>query len=94
MRKSYDFSDAKPNPYAKQLEKQLRQQLTIRVDADTLAYFKGLAVEFAIPHQTLMRMYLRECASAGLRPTWQIMKSTAKKMGSTAARKSSKRQTR
>ena len=39
MRKKYDFSKGKRNPYAKALKK----QITIRLDEDTLAYFKGLA---------------------------------------------------
>lgn len=39
MKKSYDFSEARPNPYAKRLKK----QVTIRLDADTIAYFKSLA---------------------------------------------------
>lgn len=88
MRKNYDFSDAKPNPYSRQLKK----QLTIRMDADTLKYFQNLALEFAVPYQTLMNMYLRECASLGLRPAWLLAKSPTKKKASTAPRKSSKRQ--
>jgi len=39
MRMRYDFSNAKPNPYAKRL----KRQITIRLDVDTLAYFKKLA---------------------------------------------------
>ncbi len=37
MRKTYDFSDAKPNPYAKRL----KRQVTIRLDPGVLAYFQG-----------------------------------------------------
>ena len=39
MKKQYDFSKAKRNPYAKRLKK----QITIRLDKGTLEYFKGLA---------------------------------------------------
>ena len=36
MRDEYDFSAAKRNPYAKRL----KQQVTIRLDADSVDYFK------------------------------------------------------
>jgi uncharacterized protein (DUF4415 family) len=67
MKKSYDFSKAKRNPYAKRL----KRQLTIRLDADTISYFQGLSREFAVPYQTLMNMYLRECAAPRRRPQWE-----------------------
>lgn len=59
MRKHYDFSHAKRNPYAKRL----KRQVTIRLEEETLAYFKELASETAIPYQTLINMYLRDCAA-------------------------------
>jgi len=43
MRKEYDFSRSEKNPYARRLKK----QVTIRLDGDTLAYFKGLPMK---PH--------------------------------------------
>jgi predicted DNA binding CopG/RHH family protein len=58
MRKEYDFSKAKRNPYAKRL----KQQITIRLDKPTIKYFKGLADELGIPYQTLINLYLRDCA--------------------------------
>ena len=60
MKKHDDFSQAKRNPYAKRL----KQQLTIRLDTETIAYFRTLAKETAIPYQTLMNLYLRDCAQA------------------------------
>ncbi len=60
MRKHYDFSEGKPNPYAKQL----KRQVTIRLDEPTLVYFKSLAEETSIPYQTLINLYLRECAAS------------------------------
>ena len=63
MRKQYDFSKAKRNPYARRL----KQQVTIRLDRDTIRYFKGLSDETGIPYQTLMNFYLRECATSGKR---------------------------
>jgi uncharacterized protein (DUF4415 family) len=66
MKKSYDFSKAVRNPYAKRLKK----QLTIRLDTDTLEYFQGLSRELSLPYQTLMNMYLRDCAATRRRPRW------------------------
>ncbi|MEO5896012.1 MAG: BrnA antitoxin family protein [Vicinamibacterales bacterium] len=60
MRKHYDFSKAKRNPYARRL----KQQVTIRLEHDTLAYFKALSKEVGIPYQTLINLYLRDCASS------------------------------
>lgn len=58
MRKEYDFSKAKENPYTKLL----KQQITIRLDKETIGYFKKLAIEYGVPYQSLINMYLRECA--------------------------------
>lgn len=60
MREHYDFSKAKPNPYARRL----KRQVTIRLDQATIAYFKNLSEETGIPYQTLINLYLRECAFA------------------------------
>jgi uncharacterized protein (DUF4415 family) len=59
MKKEYDFSKAKRNPYAKRLKK----QITIRLDRPTIDYFKGLAEEIDVPYQTLINLYLRDCAA-------------------------------
>lgn len=61
MRKEYDFSKARPNPYAKRL----KQSVTIRLDAAALKYFRDLAGESGIPYQTLINLYLRDCAASG-----------------------------
>jgi predicted DNA binding CopG/RHH family protein len=61
MRKQYDFSKARRNPYAARL----KQSVTIRLDATAVAYFKGLAAESGIPYQTLINLYLRDCALQG-----------------------------
>ena len=65
MRKSYDFSKGKKNPYARRLKK----QITIRLDEDTLTYFKKLAADTEIPYQTLINLYLGECARSKKRPS-------------------------
>lgn len=59
MKKSYDFSKSTKNPY---LNKPKRQ-LTIRLDEDTISYFRSLSEECGIPYQSLINLYLRECAS-------------------------------
>ena len=59
MRKEYDFSKARRNPYARRLKK----RVTIRLDETTIAYFKQLAEETGIPYQTLINLYLRDCAA-------------------------------
>jgi len=64
MRDEYDFSDGKPNPYAKRLKK----QVTIRLDQSVLEYFKGMAAEVEIPYQTLINLYLKDCATTGRVP--------------------------
>ena len=64
IKKEYDFSNAKPNPYAKRL----KRQVTIRLDQDTIAYFKMLARETGVAYQTLINMYLRDCATSKRRP--------------------------
>jgi predicted DNA binding CopG/RHH family protein len=59
MRKSYDFSDSKKNPYAKKLKK----SITIKIDINALEYFKKLAAKTEVPYQTLINMYLKDCAN-------------------------------
>lgn len=59
MRKDYDFSKARKNPYAAQLKK----QITIRLDEGSIDYFKTVSEEVGIPYQSLINMYLRECAA-------------------------------
>lgn len=64
LRKEYDFSKARRNPYAKRL----KQSVTMRLDTATVEYFKGLAGELDVPYQTLINLYLRDCAITGRRP--------------------------
>jgi predicted DNA binding CopG/RHH family protein len=72
MRKEYDFSQARPNPFAKRL----KRSVTIRIDEGTIAYFKGLAAESGIPYQTLINSYLRDCASTRRRPAMRWVGAT------------------
>ncbi|HAH06125.1 MAG TPA: antitoxin [Elusimicrobia bacterium] len=61
MRASYDFSKMKgeKNPYISRLKK----PITIRLDQSTVAYFKDLATELGMPYQSLINLYLRDCAA-------------------------------
>ncbi|MCH7881178.1 MAG: BrnA antitoxin family protein [Proteobacteria bacterium] len=71
MREHYDFSKmkGKKNPYIKYL----KQPITLRLDRDSVDYFKSLAEESGIPYQTLINLYLRDCAMSErkLNMTWQ-----------------------
>jgi len=67
MREHYDFSKmkARRNPYARLL----KQSVTIRLDRDTVAYFKELAVRTGLPYQHLINLYLRDCAMRKKEPS-------------------------
>jgi len=58
MKDEYDFSESRRNFYSKQLKK----QITIRIDEDTIEYFKEMAEDKGIPYQSLINLYLRDCA--------------------------------
>lgn len=57
MRNEYDFSNAKKNPYAKVLKK----QITINLDSNIVDYFKEQSTNSGIPYQTLINLYLQDC---------------------------------
>ena len=57
MRDHYDFSQGKPNPYAKKL----KQQITINLSISVIEYFKEMSERTGIPYQTLINCYLLEC---------------------------------
>lgn len=58
MKEEYDFSKAKKNPYTNRLKK----QVTINIDRDTIQYFKEQSEDSGIPYQTLINLYLTDCA--------------------------------
>ena len=60
MRDEYDFSKARKNPYATQLKK----SITIRLDEESVDYFKAISEKIGIPYQTLINLYLRDCATS------------------------------
>lgn len=67
MKKEYDFSNAKPNPYASQLKK----TITIRIDEECISYFKALAEETGLPYQSLINLFLKDCAINKRKPDIQ-----------------------
>ena len=71
MREEYNIDELNPrkNPYAKQLKK----TITINIDNQTIDYFKEMAKDSGIPYQTLMNLYLRDCAQnqRQLQISWQ-----------------------
>ena len=60
MRDNYDFSKSIENPYAKSIKK----QITIRLDEDTVEYFKNMSEKKGLPYQRLINLYLRDCVQS------------------------------
>ncbi len=60
MKKEYDLKNMKSrkNPYINRL----KEQITIRIDKDTIEYFKELSKKNGLPYQSLINLYLRDCA--------------------------------
>jgi len=61
MKTEYDLSTMKSrkNPYATKLKK----PVTIRIGEDVIGYFKQMADEAGMPYQSLINLYLRDCAA-------------------------------
>ena len=64
MRAEYDFSKSFRNPYSSRLKK----SITIRLETGTIEYFKELAKESGIPYQTLINLFLTQCAKEHRKP--------------------------
>ena len=69
MREEYDFSNSVKNPYAKRVKK----QISIRIETNTINYFKELAKETGVSYQNLINSYLTDCAHRNIKPEvkWQ-----------------------
>lgn len=67
MRSEYDFSQSRKNPYVKRL----KRQITIRLDAASVDYFKQMAADLGMPYQNLINLFLRDCATRKRRPEIQ-----------------------
>lgn len=61
MREEYNINELNPrkNPYTNRLKK----QVTINIDNDTIDYFKSESEKTGLPYQTLINLYLTDCAS-------------------------------
>ncbi|MDY0166398.1 MAG: BrnA antitoxin family protein [Thermoguttaceae bacterium] len=70
MKSEYDLSKMKSrrNPYARQL----RKQVTLRLRPDVIDYFKAMAEDAGMPYQSLINLYLQDCAKSRrkLDPQW------------------------
>ena len=71
MRDEYNISELNPrkNPYTNRLKK----QVTINIDNDTVNYFKKQSEKSGLPYQTLINLYLSDCATKKrtLNLSWQ-----------------------
>jgi uncharacterized protein (DUF4415 family) len=56
MRKEYGFSIARKNRYASQV----KMQVAIRLDEESIDCFEALSAEVGIPFQSLANSYLRD----------------------------------
>lgn len=72
MKKEYDFPQSIKNPYIRSLKK----QITIRIENETIEYFKRLAAETDIPYQKLINMFLKDCAINEKKPSisWNALR--------------------
>ena len=57
MRKEYDFTNGRKNPYIKKLKK----QITINLDIRVIDYFKEQSEKVGIPYQSLINLFLLQC---------------------------------
>lgn len=60
MREEYDIEALNPrkNPYSGRM----KRQITINIDDDTVVFFKRLSATTGLPYQTLINLYLSDCA--------------------------------
>ena len=73
MKEEYDFSNSIKNPYVKKLKK----QVTIRLEEEVISYFKELAEETGIPYQSLINLYLQDCAKTKRKPSLEWLSTTS-----------------
>ena len=60
MHKEYDFSKGRKNPYTSML----KRPITIRLDEESVSYFKTISEDVGIPYQSLINLYLRDCVAS------------------------------
>jgi uncharacterized protein (DUF4415 family) len=68
MKNEYDFSEGGPNPYARKMT----TQITIRIENDTIRYFKELAAKTGFRYQNLINLCLADYVGKNKEPmiTW------------------------
>ena len=87
MRSEYDFSQSRKNPCVKRL----KRQITIRLDAAAVDYFKEMAADLGMPYQNLINLFLRDCATRKRHPMIQWPEDNLKQSASTKELTSSSR---
>ena len=58
MEAEYDFTESRSNPYVPRA----RKQVTMNIDVSTIEYFKEESARTGVPYQTIMNMFLGQCA--------------------------------
>lgn len=60
MRDEYNIEELNPrkNPYVRKN----KQQITINIDSEAIDFFRNMATKSGIPYQTLINLYLKDCA--------------------------------
>ena len=60
MKDEYDISKLNPrrNPYTNRL----KRQVTINISEEAIDYFKQMSEQCGLPYQTLINLYLVDCA--------------------------------
>lgn len=60
MKDEYNIEEL--NPPKKPYVKKPRQQITINIDCKVIDFFKQMSARSGIPYQTLINLYLVDCA--------------------------------
>jgi uncharacterized protein (DUF4415 family) len=56
----------KRQPYTRRI----KRPVTLRLETSVLAYFRRLSQEHGVPYQTLINLYLRDCAGKQIQPSF------------------------
>lgn len=66
MQEEYDFSNSRPNPYVEKMCK----PVTLDLNLGTIEFLQNEAARTGIPFQTIISLYLNECAELERRPAF------------------------
>lgn len=77
MKKEYDFSKSIPNPYTKAIPAQIlskhkdtsgtqKKQISIKLNVETIDYFKDMASKQGVSYQALINIFLNQCVKKRL----------------------------